>query len=81
MAINEVIRHEQHLRANQLMAVKLHVVLLHQSALPRSSKCLQSQHVGGPLTKFERRNTARNCARGDYQNFMMIFSQSRNLIA
>ena len=48
-AVDEIIRHQQHLSANQTMRGQMLVVFVHQLALPNRGKSLQCLRVSWAL--------------------------------
>jgi hypothetical protein len=77
--IDEVIRHQQHLRTHQTKCIQGGVVVTHESTLSCCSQRLERRGIGGTLRQPECRNTSSHGTTGNYQHFMALAAQLRHL--
>ena len=78
-AIDEVVRHQQHLGGHERMRGELGVVDLHQSALSGRGQSLESAHIGWTLAKTERGHPRRDRARRDQHDVVAIGAKAGDL--
>ena len=76
-AIDEVVRHQQHLRGDQTVRASERVVRPHQPALPSRGDRLQGRHVGRPRRQPERGDAGRHRAGRHEDHLVAVGAQRR----